>query len=78
MRGRMADDIQVHTTGGYGKSITTKHSVAHILAAQATLTALPSYYVGLNLNATTQQYDWMDGINIGNGAISNLNPYAHW
>jgi hypothetical protein len=39
---------------------------------------LTTYYIGLALNSSTQQYDWLDGTSAGNGRVSNFNPYAHW
>ncbi len=44
---------------------------------QAT-TSLSTYYIGLARNSSTLQYVWLDGVSIGNGAVSNMNPYAHW
>ncbi len=36
------------------------------------------YYLGISLNVDTQQWTWLDGTTAGNGAVSNVNPYAHW
>jgi hypothetical protein len=44
---------------------------------QAT-TTLSTYYIGLARNTSTFLYVWLDGSSIGNGAVSNMNPYAHW
>ncbi len=34
--------------------------------------------MGLSFDSTTSKWTWADGSNIGNGGVSNANPYAHW
>jgi hypothetical protein len=36
------------------------------------------YWLGLSLNANTNRWILADGADVGNGAVSNSNPYAHW
>lgn len=49
----------------------------HLAAAQAT-SNLSTYYMGLGYNSSTEQYEWLDGTNAGNGIVGNTIPYAHW
>ena len=42
----------------------------------AAMSSLDIYWIGLYKSPL--YYYWADGTNVGNGVVSNADPYAHW
>ena len=58
--------------------LLTRLTRAFMCAVQSTGVRTSLYWMGLSFDSATSKWTWADGTDIGNGGVSNANPYAHW